>query len=361
MKRRTLPKFCSEFADRHGKIRVRFRRKGFATYYFRAVPFTPAFMEEYRACLDGLAAPAIQPGADGIIPGSFNDLIARYYRTPEWLSPGDRTRLIYRGVIERFRAAHGHRLVAELTYDKATILLGRMWETPTAANIMRKVLRRLVRYSVQIGMRRDNPLDATKPFKIKSEGFHTWTDDEVRQFEARHPLGTKPRLAMALLLQTAQRKSDAIRMGRQHVSGGKIAVTQVKTGTRLLLPMLPDLLAAIEAMPADNMTYLVTAYGKPFTSNGFGNWFRVQCDAAGLPNCSAHGLRKTALRRMAEAGFTQQEIKAWSGHRGDSEVALYTRDANQAGIAQGAAAKLEKANLAAQLAKNARNDLKRGS
>lgn len=349
-RRRTLPPFVSEFADRHGRIWVRFRRKGFAPYYFRAPPYSPAFMLEYRSCLDGKAAPPIVPGADRAAPGSFSDLIERYYRTPEWLSPGDRTRVINRGVLERFRNEHGHRLVADLTYEKASILLGKMADTPTAANLARKVLRRLVRHAVQLGMRRDNPFDATKPFRIKSTGYHTWTDEEVRQFEARHPLGTKPRLAMALLLQTAQRRSDAVRMGRQHVSDGRIGVTQVKTGTRLLLPMLPELVAAIDAMPADNMTFLVTAFGKPFTANGFGNWFRKQCDAAGLPHCSAHGLRKTALRRMAEAGFTQQQIKSWSGHRGDAEVALYVRDANQAGLAQGSARKLKMANPTKKLA-----------
>lgn len=359
MKSRALPRYCSEFADRHGKIRIRFRRTGYASYYFRAMPWTPAFMQEYRSCMDGVAAPAIVPGADRIAPGSFNDLISRYYRTPEWLNPGDRTRTINRGILERFRTEHGHRMVADLSFDKCSILLGKMSATPTAANLARKVLRRLVRYSVQIGMRRDNPFDATKPFKIKSTGFHTWTDDEVQQFEARHPLGTKPRLAMALLLQTAQRRSDAVRMGRQHVTAGKIAVIQQKTGTRLTLPMLPDLVAAIEAMPADNMTFLVTSFGKPFTPAGFGNWFRQQCNAAGLPHCSAHGLRKTALRRMAEAGFTQQEIKAWSGHRGDAEVALYTRDANQAGLAESAARKLKLANLDTRLAKSSDKPLKR--
>lgn len=360
MKRRTLPTYCSEFADRHGKWRVRFRRKGFTTYYFRAMPHSQAFMQEYQSCIEGVAALAVEPGSDAIIRGSFSDLISRYYRTPEWLSPGDRTRTINRGVIERFRAEHGHRLVSELTYDKVTVLLGRMSHTPTAANLSRKTLRRIVRYAVQIGMRTDNPFDATKPFKIKSTGHHTWSDDEVRQFETRHPLGTKPRLALALLLQTAQRRSDVVRMGRQHVSRGKIAVRQVKTGTQLLLPMLPELIAAIDAMPTDNMIFLVTAYHKPFTANGFGNWFREQCDAAGLPNCSAHGLRKTAMTRMAVAGFTQQEIKAWSGHKADAEVALYTRDANQAGLAEGSANKLaprQMANHKTELAISRRNPL----
>ncbi len=359
MKRRALPPYCSEFADRHGKWRARFRRKGFTTYYFRAMPHSAAFMQEYRACLDGTAALRIDPGADAVAPGSFNDLIARYYRTPEWLSPGDRTRTINRGVIERFRVQHGHRLVAELTYDKATLLLGRMADTPTAANLMRKTLRRLVRFAVQIGMRRDNPFDATKPFKIKSTGYHTWTDAEVKQFEDRHPLGSKPRLAMALLLQTCQRRSDAVRMGRQHVHDGKIVVVQVKTGTKLTLPMLPALIEAITAMPVDNMTFLVTAFGKPFTANGFGNWFRKQCDAAGLPHCSAHGLRKTAMTRMAEAGFTQQEIKAWSGHKGDAEVALYTRGVDQSNLAAGAVGKLKMANLSRGLANSTDKLLKK--
>ncbi len=134
-------------------------------------------------------------------------------------------------------------------------------------------------------------------------------------------------------------------MGRQHVNDGKIAVTQVKTGTRLSLPMLPALIAAIEAVPADNMTYLVTAHEKPFTANGFGNWFRVQCDAAALPHCSAHGLRKAAMRQMAESGSTQQEIKAWSGHKGDAEVALYVRDADQARLAEGARSKLARGKI----------------
>ncbi|MBV8971441.1 MAG: tyrosine-type recombinase/integrase [Sphingomonadaceae bacterium] len=247
-----------------------------------------------------------------------------------------------------------------MTYEKASIILGHMADTPTAANLMRKTLRRLCRYAVQIKMRSDNPFDATRPFKIKSKGHHPWTDAEVRQFENRHPLGTRPRLALALLLQTCQRRSDVVRMGRQHTRDGRIAVTQVKTGTQLLLPMLPELTAAIAAMPADNMTFLVTAYGRPFTAAGFGNWFRAQCDAAGLPHCSAHGLRKAAMRRMAEAGFTQQQIKAWSGHKSDAEVATYVRDASQIALADASAPMLggvELANLGDRVANSADKSL----
>jgi integrase len=55
------------------------------------------------------------------------------------------------------------------------------------------------------------------------------------------------------------------------------------------------------------MPFLVTAFGKPFTANGFGNWFRQRCDEAGLPHCSAHGLRKAAAARLAELGAGESE------------------------------------------------------
>jgi integrase len=58
-----------------------------------------------------------------------------------------------------------------------------------------------------------------------------------------------------------------------------------------------------------------------------------QCDAAGLKHCSAHGLRKAAARRLAEAGCTEHEIAAITGHASLREVARYTRAADQKRLA----------------------------
>jgi len=85
-----------------------------------------------------------------------------------------------------------------------------------------------------------------------------------------------------------------------------LAFTQSKTGTEMIIPIAVPLAAAIAAAPMIGVkTYLVTEYGKQFTAAGFGNWFRQRCDEAGLPHCSAHGLRKAFLRRMAEAGCSE--------------------------------------------------------
>lgn len=89
---------------------------------------------------------------------------------------------------------------------------------------------------------------------------------------------------------------------------------------RLVGRWAPQLLEAIVAMPASakgHLCFLVTEYGKPFSDAGFGNWFRDKCDDAGLPQCSANGLRKATMRRMSELGMSNQSMKSVSGHSTD--------------------------------------------
>jgi integrase len=77
----------------------------------------------------------------------------------------------------------------------------------------------------------------------------------------------------------------------------------------------------------------VTEYGKQFTPAGFGNWFRRRCNEVGLPHCSAHGLRKAFLRRMAEAGCSEDYIASISGHKDMREIRTYVQGANKAKMA----------------------------
>jgi integrase len=113
---------------------------------------------------------------------------------------------------------------------------------------------------------------------------HSWTIEEVLQFEKRHAIGTKARLALALLLYTGQRRSDVVAFGRQHIKSAWITFTQVKNRKRkpitLSIPVPPELKAIIDATPSGSLTFLVTSFGKP-TASGFGNWFRERCDEAG--------------------------------------------------------------------------------
>jgi integrase len=174
----------------------------------------------------------------------------------------------------------------------------------------------------------------------KGEGFRTWGEEEIAGFRRHHAKGTRARFAFELLLNTVQRRNDVIRMGPQHIRDGFLHVQQSKTGARLRLPIMPELQAALVANPTRHLTFLTTGNGKPFTSAGFGNWFRDVCNEAGLQGFSAHGLRKAGCRRLAEAGCTAHEIMAWSGHRTLSEIELYTRAADQVAMARAAMAKM---------------------
>lgn len=136
------------------------------------------------------------------------------------------------------------------------------------------------------------------------------------------------------MLWPSVRRSDVIRLGWQHVRGDKIALRKQKTDTPLLLPIARQLAGALEDQPRKNLTFVLTAFGAPFTFNGLGNWFRARCNEAWLRQCSAHGLRKLAATRMGNAGCTDLELMAVFVWRSTSEVRRYTRGADQARLAE---------------------------
>lgn len=360
MRKRWLPKWVSDYKDRHGKPRYRFRRKGYAQYLFQHAPGTEGFRQEYKACIDGIAAEAIQPGSDRIVPGTFDDLISRYYRSPDFLDPSDRTREVYRGVIERWRVKYGKAVVRDLQARHVEQMMAEMMPHRTAANMLRKRLRALMQFAIRQNMATTNPVAATKPYKVDSEGFHTWSEEEISRYEERHPIGTKARLALDLMLWTGQRGGDARVMGPGNIRNKRLVITQEKTGATVSLPILPALAQSILAVKSGALVFLISEHGKPYSRKGFGNKIRQWCDEAGLPQCSAHGLRKSAARRFAEAGCSNQQIKSWTGHTTDSEVARYTAAADQQALSD-AAAELLMANLAQRLANDDNNPLEKGA
>jgi integrase len=211
---------------------------------------------------------------------------------------------------------------------------------PHAARTWLTTLRMLCRFALKRGYLRTDPTANIKLASIKGDGFHTWTEDEIAQFEAHHPIGTKPRLALALLLYSAQRRSDVVRMGRQHIKHGVLTVKQEKTGAALAIPVHAHLQAVLDATPGEHLTFLVTATGKPYGGNAFSEQFRNWCNAAGLPKrCKVHGLRKAACRRLAEAGCSANEIMSISGHATMKELVRYTKAADQARLARNAMAR----------------------
>ena len=332
--RNGLPKHCSWAPDRHGKRRVRFR-KGGVSRYLTGIPWSEDFMRCYAAALEGTEPQPSKIGGSRTLPGSVNALCVSYYGSPNFRGLKASTAAVRRNIIEsEIRSKHGDKPVARLERKHINDIIGAKNETPQAANNLLMVLKLLLNYAVEIGMIRSNPALGVKGYARRGEGFHAWGEADVAQFEAFYPVGTKERLALALLLYTGQRVSDVARMGQQHVKGEHIAIRQEKTDTPLMLKMHPKLVSILAAVPRNNLTFLVTEHGKPFTSASFGNWFRKRCNEAGLPQCSAHGLRKCAATRLADAGCSLHRIMAVTGHKSMSSVAPYTKRADQARLAR---------------------------
>ncbi|UYY77757.1 tyrosine-type recombinase/integrase [Sphingomonas sp. R1] len=332
--------------DRHGKLRARFRKAGVAPVYMKTLPDQPGFEAEYKALLAGVPSQMETRHA----PGSVHDLCTRYYRAADFAAKGTaETRTRRRWLIESFRNEFGNDRVTDFRFEHIEAILmkrtekqklknGRTFGGQVAAVKLRKELLRLFAYAKKLEWISSNPVaDAEKVGKERLQGFHTWSEEDIAAYQKHHKLGTKARLALEIILWTGQRRGDARLFGPKHIVNGRINYQAGKTGDNIWMPLATDLRRAIDAMPSVGIsTYLVTEFGKPFTKDGFGNKMREWCDEAGLPKCTAHGLRKAIARRMAESRLTDEQIMSVGGWKSSSQVRTYTEAANKRGLADGA-------------------------
>ncbi len=342
-------KYLYEDVDRHGNVRLYFRKRGRPKIRLRETPGTEAFFEEFRAAMAGKPKPK-QTGA-GLFPsaepGSLRWLTQEYYKSSAFkaLEAGYvRRRLLDSVCQERFAdlnddIPHGDKPYKLMKTRHVRRILEAHADRPEGANNRLKALRALFAWAVETERADANPTRDVMRLKSPNRkiGFHTWTVAEVRQFEDRHPIGTKARLAMGLLMFTGVRRSDVVRLGRQMERDGWLYFTETK-GRKTYpkdraIPILPELRTILDATQSGHLTYLVTSFGKPFTANGFGNKFRAWCNEAGLPHCSAHGLRKAGATIAAERGATTRQLMAIYGWLTADEAELYTRAADRKRLA----------------------------
>ncbi len=331
--------YIQAYRDRHGRQRYYYRRKG-RRYPLPGRPGEAEFMSAYEAA----AAEYQEPKSAGraAIAGTIEALAVHYLQSPEHLRLSKWTRRTYRSEIDRFREEHGASRVTHLQRKHIQAIVAKQYKASGAASANKhlKMIRLLMRLAVEMGWRPDDPAHGIKLYRQQGNGFADWSEKDISKFEKRWPPGSKQRLAMYLALYTGQRRSDLVRMGRQHVRNDAIEVRQQKTGARLLIPIHPKLSKELKASNKSHLTFLVTNYGASFSVAGFGNWFSNASRQAGLKNRSLHGLRKSAARRLAEAGCTSKQIAAVTGHASLREVERYTAAADQERLAREALKKL---------------------
>ena len=345
-------RYVHEFVDRHGKARY-YLRQGSKRIPLPGLPGSPEFMAAYSEA-SAKAPPAI--AADRTVPGSVNAMVIGYLGSTAFHNLAAMSQQQYRRILENLRHEHGNRSIATLERRHVVMMLDAKGKTPAAARDFLRCLRLLVQYALSIGVRKDDPTTGVRVKMPSSEGFRTWTEDDVARFERAYPLGSKPHLAMTLLLQTGLRCADVVRVGRSHVRDGVLRIVQQKNDIPVANPVTTTLAEAINtAAPINHLVFLLNEQGRAFTAKSFGKWFSAQCDRIGFNGLSPHGVCKLAATRMANGGATAHELMAFFGWASIKEAERYTRKADRELLVRNAVARTERqhrlANPAAESGK----------
>lgn len=365
-------RYLSNEPDRHGNDRLYARmRIGKTSRRIRLneKPGTAEFVAEFNRALVKLSAgkplPAAAPKRKTFAKGTLGWLGTQYFDSDEFKALDEVSQRNRRQIIESCFEVMlsdddpiemGHCPLASLTAlgvkrmrDHAPTKKGSA-DGKGARNNRRKYLSAMFGWAVETSppLMSHNPARDLKRVQYTTDGFHTWTPDEVRRYAARFPIGTKQFLALALLMFTGVRRGDLVTLGRQHqrtetvmVDGKPVPMegfrfaprkTLYKRRTSTFKPLLPVLAQVIAATPSASMTFLTTEYGKPFTAAGFGGWFADQCEAAGVPG-RAHGLRKLGATIAAENGATVHQLMAIYDWSTPGQAKVYTDAADQKRLA----------------------------
>lgn len=336
---RPRPPHLHREITRHGKTVWYVRRAKGPRIRIRAEYGTDEFAAAYQAAIAG--APERR---NHTAEGTLAWLIERYRETAVWRDLSSATRRqrenIFLCVIKTAGAERLNRITT------ATIIAGRERRaaTPAQARNFLDAMRGLFRWAAKAQHIKSDPTAGVEnPPRPKTEGFRAWTEDNVSAYEQRWPLGTRERVWLDLLIYTGLRRGDAVRLGRQHIRDNIITIKTEKTDTVVTLPILPALAATLAAGPCGDLTYIVGAGGHPLTKESFGNEFKRACKLAGVPG-SAHGVRKIAATRAANAGATVAQLEAIFGWQGGAMASLYTRAADRRRLAIEAMNKLSANN-----------------
>lgn len=319
--------YVNRHVNRHGTVYWFFRARHGQRVRLYGEYGSKEWLDCYNAALAGVVKPV--PPAPKASRGTLRWLVDSWKRSSDWLNTKPATQKQRDNILVHVLKKSGDRAVDDIT--AADIRSGRekRLATPHAANNFLKTMRALFRWAVADEILTDNPADKVPLFKVKTAGFTPWTMEDIVAYRTRWALGTRERLALELLINTGLRRSDLVRVGRQHVRDQIIYIRAGKNRVELYIPILPRLSEAIAAGPVGEMSYLASQYGRPLTPESFTNIFRGWCNAAGVKGKSAHGVRKLAATILANGGGSEQELQALFGWTTNTMSAVYTREANR--------------------------------
>jgi integrase len=370
MAKLTLPHIHSQVYTRRRKsdgVKVEktyyyYRRGDHPRMRLPGAPFSPEFMARWHDLEAGAYTPT---AAERVVAGTVHDLIAKYKQSEKFQGLKPRTKSDYVGYMDVLLTDLDDIMVVDIELATFYDLQEKYSATPRKANFILGMLRILMKFAKRRGIRKDNPAEDLEMLK-GGQGFKAWTEADVVQFLQSAPPATMRR-ALMLALYTGQRRGDVIQMTWGKYDGEFIQVTQEKgegdgaEEATVWIPAHKDLKAEMDLWPRQSTkkkggakilvphrTILVSARSAPWNGRALAHEFQKAVENAGLRDpdekgfgLSLHGLRKLAVSRLLDAGCSVDEVMAITGHKTDTMVRHYDKQASKKPRAKAAILKLE--------------------
>ncbi|WP_299378006.1 tyrosine-type recombinase/integrase [uncultured Kiloniella sp.] len=251
-----------------------------------------------------------------------------------------------KGFMARLRGECGEYSM-EIPTSEIIKIRDKMVATPASADSMVEAIRGMYRWAVDVGIMTVNPAIGIGKIDRGKGGAIPWTVADLKEFKKKHPQGTTAHLYLTLLMFTGCRIGDATVLGRhnefeRHGVKGLGWQPKKKGSAYVEIPMLPPLINATREAKVQGTTYLLTDYGRPFsTADSLGQKMKKWCKEAGLPHLSSHGMRKAVGHLLAQEGCTQYEIMSIHGHTEAKTSEVYTKGVERWKLAANAMQRLK--------------------
>ncbi len=215
-----------------------------------------------------------------------------------------------------------------------------MGATPAQADAFIEAVSVMYDWAVERKHIPENTAKGIKQVYTKGDGATPWKAADVKAFLAHHKYGSKPYIAMHILLWTGCRIEDLTTLGRKFecVIDGIEALRWVpnkKGSSEVCIPLFETLKKATRSAKVQGATYVLGRGGNPYASgDAMSATFKRWCQDAHLGHLSAHGVRKGLAEILAELGCSQYEIMAILGHSEAKTSEVYTRRVERWKLAQ---------------------------
>lgn len=270
-----------------------------------------------------------------IVSGTIAAGVKAYLASDTHAAKATSTRTLERRFGQEIAADYGNGTMASLRSKHIRTALSKYDAHP--ANNRLRTWRALGKFWTERGFIEDDPARHVRARKAPpAKGATPWTREDFAKFRAHWHIGTPQRLAFELMYQTCAAVVDIVKLGPACVKGGWIVYARQKTDTEAVSPITnaPDwfeasthFAEAIAAAPK-HMTYLTTSSGASKSAKSVASWFSKSCTAAGLPDRSAHGIRKGRAAIFKENGAAADKRMAILGHETEEEARGYSKSAD---------------------------------